>query len=349
MKSNYFEKLKPEVKEYFAILAEEIPDFLIEYIETPAVQRIAKTGMCCGTDHTNLFHNKFFYSNLEHSIGVALIVWNFTKDKKQTLAGLFHDIATPAFKHCIDFLHKDYETQESTEELTTKLIQDSKEIMQLLQRDGITLQEVEDYKMYPIADNETPRLSADRLEYNFSSGIVFGKIWGLQEIEEFYNNIIVLENEDRIPELGFKDIAVAEKFVVLASKMWPQWICNKDKITMQFFADIIKEMIEHDYLTEQDLYELSELEVISKIKDDSNEKIAIEYKAFEKAEEIIESEEVIPNAYCRSVKAKRRYIIPLVTTKQGAKRINEVSNIAKEKIEAYMTYKTTKYVAISLE
>ena len=70
--------------------------------------------------------NRFFYSNLEHSIGVALIVWNFTKDKKQTLAGLFHDISTPVFKHCIDFLNGDYETQESTEELTTYMIKNSK-------------------------------------------------------------------------------------------------------------------------------------------------------------------------------------------------------------------------------
>lgn len=66
---NYWEELKPQVKEYFSILAEEVPDFLMKYIETPAMQRIAGTGMCCGTDYTKLFHNKFFYSNLEHSIG----------------------------------------------------------------------------------------------------------------------------------------------------------------------------------------------------------------------------------------------------------------------------------------
>ena len=63
--------------------------------------------MTCGTDYTHIFNNKFFYSNLEHSIGVALIVWHFTKNKKQTLAGLFHDISTPVFKYCIDFMNGD--------------------------------------------------------------------------------------------------------------------------------------------------------------------------------------------------------------------------------------------------
>ena len=50
------------------------------------MQRIGKIGYGCGTDYTKIFNNKFLYSNLEHSIAVALIVWNFTKDKKQTLA-----------------------------------------------------------------------------------------------------------------------------------------------------------------------------------------------------------------------------------------------------------------------
>lgn len=48
---------------------------------------------------------------------------------KQTLAGLFHDIATPVFKHCIDFMNGDSETQESTEEKTSDIIRNSSKIM----------------------------------------------------------------------------------------------------------------------------------------------------------------------------------------------------------------------------
>lgn len=42
--------------------------------------------------------------------------------------------------------------------------------MNLLKRDNIFIEEVCDYKKYPLADNETPKLAADRLEYNFSGG-----------------------------------------------------------------------------------------------------------------------------------------------------------------------------------
>lgn len=49
---------------------------------------------------------------------VALLTYKLTNDKVATLAGLFHDIATPCFSHVIDYMNGDYENQESTEEYT---------------------------------------------------------------------------------------------------------------------------------------------------------------------------------------------------------------------------------------
>ena len=196
--NEYFENLDEKIKEYFKVLSEGMPDFLYDYINTPAMQRIGKIGCGCGTDYTKIFNNKFFYSNLDHSIGVALIIWNFTKDKRQTIAGLFHDISTPVFKHCIDFMNGDHETQESTEELTTYMIKNSKEIMELLERDNIKVNEVDDYHIYPIADNDTPKLSADRLEYTFTNGLYFKKVWDVQKIKKIYSNIEIQINEDGI-------------------------------------------------------------------------------------------------------------------------------------------------------
>ena len=201
----YFKKLNLETKEYFKILSNEFPEWLEDYIATKEMRRISKISMSCGTDYSKCFDLRYWYSNLDHSVGVALIIWNFTHDKKQTLAGLFHDIATPVFKHCIDFMNGDSETQESTEERTTDIIRNSKEIMSLLNRDGIKFEEVNDYKIYPIADNDTPKLSADRFEYTFSSGLTFYRVWELDKIKEIYSNIIVTKNEDGIDELAFRD------------------------------------------------------------------------------------------------------------------------------------------------
>ena len=85
--------------------------------------------------------------------------------------------------------------------------------MKLLKRDNILIEEICDYKKYPIADNKTPQLSADRLEYTLSSGITFTQTWKVDDIKEIYVNLEIIKNEDNIDEIGFKDSKIAEKFV----------------------------------------------------------------------------------------------------------------------------------------
>ena len=347
--NEYFENLNETIKEYFKVLSDEIPDFLYDYINTKPMQRIGKIGCGCGTDYTKIFNNKFFYSNLDHSIGVALIIWNFTKNKKQTIAGLFHDISTPVFKHCIDFMNGDHETQESTEELTTYMIKNSKEIMELLERDNIKVDEVDDYHIYPIADNDTPKLSADRLEYTFTNGLYFKEVWNVQKIKEIYSNIEIQINEDNIQELGFKDKNIAEEFIVGASQLWPLWVSNEDKLAMQFLAVTVKKMSEENLLTKKDLYTLSEKEVINKIENCNNEKISKCFKLFRNSSKISESDFPVFDKYCVSITAKRRYIVPLVEDADSYKRINVVSNLAKEKIDNYLQFKTKKYAYLDFD
>ena len=156
--SKYYDNLDNLRKEYFKVLSPVFPEWLLDFIDTPEIQRLSGISMVCGTDYSKIYDYVSFNSTLDHSVGVALIIWNFTKVKKQTLVGLFHDIATPTFKHCIDFMNGDSEHQESTEERTEQIIKNSKKIMDLLNRDGIKVEEISDYHIYPIADNDTPKL-----------------------------------------------------------------------------------------------------------------------------------------------------------------------------------------------
>ncbi len=36
------------------------------------------------------------------------MTWHFTHDKKETIAVLLHDVGTPCFAHCIDYVFGDY-------------------------------------------------------------------------------------------------------------------------------------------------------------------------------------------------------------------------------------------------
>lgn len=336
--NNYLENLNSEVREYFKILSPEFPNWLFDYIVAPEMQRIGKISISCGCDYSSCFDVKYFYSNLEHSVGVALIIWHFTHDKKQALAGLFHDIATPAFKHCIDFMNGDSEHQESTEERTTEIIKNSKEIMALLARDGIKLEEVNDYKKYPIADNDTPRLSADRFEYTFSSGLTLFRVWNLDKIKEMYNNITITKNEDGLDELAFKDKSKCEDYIHIISKLWPHWVNDEDRTVMQFFADICRSMNTAGYLTISDLYSLSEKEIINKILNCKDSYLSNAFKEFQKQTRAYKSEKPVENKYCVKVTGKTRYVNPLVVTKSGEKRISKLSSQANAEINEYLHF-----------
>ena len=70
----YFETLNEKLKEYFNFLSEDIPDFLYEYIGTPEMQKQARISVTCGSYYTKLIDIDQWYSSLDHSVAVALIV-----------------------------------------------------------------------------------------------------------------------------------------------------------------------------------------------------------------------------------------------------------------------------------
>lgn len=348
--NNYIDTLNDTIKSYYKILSEDFPEFLNEYINTPVMLKQAKISVSCGTIYSKMY-NQMWYSSLDHSIAVALIIWHFTKDRKQTLSGLFHDIATPVFKHSIDFMNKDYEKQESTEELTTKIISESKEIMALLNRDGIKVEEVADYHIYPIADNDTPCLSGDRLEYTLSNGLgATERIWTLDDVKEIYNNIEIQKDENGIEELGFKDIAIAEKFVHTMSILSRLYRREKTLFTMQMLADIMKIMSDNNLINVAEMYNLSEKEVIERIEKCNVKNISNGFKIWKNATDILTSETMPEGKYFVNIeKVKKRYINPLVRHNNEYKRIKDFSEKAANDINEALEYKTAKYVFLDFD
>ena len=334
---DYLSSIDPKIKEYFDVLESDFPAWLNEYINTKELLNQRFISVTCGTIYSDLFESRFFYSSLDHSVAVALIVWHFTHDKKQTLSGLFHDIATPAFKHVVDFLNGDYMTQESTEDLTSKLIKDSKEIMTLLERDGITLEEVEDYHMYPIADNDTPQLSADRLEYSLSNGLFTYETTPFELIKEMYNDIEIQKNEDGIVELGFKTKKIARNFVKMTSRLSVIYREDRTRYSMQFFADILKRLKDEGKITIEDLYVKKESDIIDIIENSEYKDI---FNKWREAKKVKSSKEEPEGVYFVHHGAKVRYIDPLF----NGERMSKACKIAKKMIDTNLAYSMDNYV-----
>ena len=333
----YIDSVDKRVLDYFNVLEPNFPEWLNDYIETKELLKQRYISVTCGKIYSNLFEIDFFFSSLDHSVAVPLIVWHFTHDKKQTLSGLFHDIATPVFKHCVDFLNGDYMTQESTEDLTSKIIGSSKEIMDLLKRDNIKLEEVDDYHIYPVADNDTPKLSADRFEYSLSNALLTYKLSNIDDIKKIYNDVILGKDEDGTLELSFTSKETALEFVKITSKLSIIYRDDKTRYSMQLIADIIKKLNEDGLITKEDLYNKKESEIIEIIENSKYKEI---FNIWKNAKNVKVSKEKPETVYFVHHGAKIRYIDPLV----NKRRISSISKEAKKEIDKNLSYDMNNYV-----
>jgi len=97
-------------------------------------------------------------------------------------------------------------------------------------------------------------------------------------------------------------------------------------------------------LTVDDLYDLSEQEIIESILNCEDRYLAESFKKFSNTEKVYSSLEMIDDKYCVSVKSKKRYINPLVCVGDEVKRISEVSKMANDKINEYLDIKMDNYI-----
>ena len=313
------------------IYENEIPMHLAEVANVPSLQRLKDIGMSCGCEYTSFarFKNCPSYSRYDHSMGVALIIWHFTNDVQQSIAGLLHDIATPTFSHVVDFLHKDYLKQEYTELNTREMILADKKLLLILKRYGLSVNDVEDYHRFPIADNASPQLSADRLEYTLGNLIHYG-IRDLQTVKRYFQNIIVAKNEMGIPEIMFESVDLAEAFAKDALSCAKVYTSDEDRFAMQKLADVLRNAIKDGVITEKNLYE-TETSIINKFQANT------EYKS--KWNEYCSYNRVISSKYEQAgnkwilVNAKKRHIDPYVI---GKGRISYLSKEFKKELDSYI-------------
>lgn len=347
---NRFPVQNYSVSDYHKILSPEMPDFLEKYLTLPIMERLKGIGLLCGTDWTSLYNNRMSYSRYDHSLGVALITWHFTHSKEQTLAGLFHDVSTPLFSHVADFRKGDALTQSATEEPNAQIIRNDKKLAEYLAMDGIDVEKVTDYHLYPVADNEIPQLSSDRLEYMYPSGMALDGSWTMEEIAFTYNDLFVGKNEDGIDELTFRTVEAAELYCEKFCMIGHILQLNENKLTLQLLAETVNRAIQIGILREEDCLSLSEKAAIALFDEALEQKRDSEfsklYRTFRNMKVLEHTDSALnPDDYFSiSLKVKQRYINPLVKLENGtSKRIYEVSSKAKKIIDDFLSYSDTLY------
>lgn len=254
------------------------PQFLEKYLQTPCLLRLKKVGYFCGMDYAskNIYDFKEKITRYDHSLTVALLTWKCTKDMKATIAGLFHDIATPCFSHVIDYMNKDYEKQESTEEYTEKILRNDEYLKKCLKEDNIEIEDIINFKKYNIVDNDRPKVCSDRLDGVILTGISWTKNINYEEIDKIINDIEIYNNE-----IGFKTEEVANLVLEISKSIDIYCHTKEDNYMMELLASITRYGIERNYITYDELYYLTEEDIIIKLKNTKDNKIISDFNLFE--------------------------------------------------------------------
>jgi HD superfamily phosphohydrolase len=257
---------------------EEKPEFLEKYLEAPSLKRLEKIGYFCGMDYAskNIYNFKEHITRFDHSLTVALLTWKCTKDKKATLAGLFHDISTPCFSHVIDYMNKDYKKQESTEEYTEDIIKKDKYLLKCLKEDNVNIDDIINFKKYSIVDNDRPKLCADRLDGVILTGIAWTKNIQYDDIKNIINDIHIYDNE-----IGFKTKEVADKVVSVSKSIDIYCHSKEDNYMMELLAKIAKYGIDKKYITYSELFTSTEENIINKLKNTYDKQLLDYFNEFE--------------------------------------------------------------------
>lgn len=268
--------MKNLLKEYKILLnINEMPPFLIKYLDTPSLTRLKKITYFCGMDYAskNIYNFKEQITRYDHSLTTALLIYKLTQNKTMTLAGLFHDISTPCFSHVIDYMNNDYENQETTEEYTKEILESDKYLQKLLQEDNITIEEISNFKNYPVVDNERPKLCADRLDGIILNSISWTKKITKKDIEEILNNITIYKNEENEDEIGFTNKITTSKILNLNKEIDKKCHSKEDNYMMNLLAHITKLLIKNNIITYKQLYYDTEENILKQAKASSNQEI----------------------------------------------------------------------------
>ncbi len=270
-------------EQYRELNKENSTNLLDRYLNTSTLQRLKGRGMFCGMDYVNIAKLKpiEYYSRFDHSQNVAYTAYKLSEDLKIALAGAFHDIGTLSFSHVNSFKKGEALTQANDELDVKKIISLDEKLLTYLNEDKIAIDEVVDASKYHLIDKPTPTLCLDRSDGILSTCLIWQHTHTFEEIKELYYMLGYLENLQGITIdtssercLNFDgEMVMSEAFegpyyedFFKAINVYSRILLSKESrymmevlgMTLNYYEDI-------GVITNDDLFKLSEKEIIAKI------------------------------------------------------------------------------------
>jgi uncharacterized protein len=124
----------------------------------------------------------------DHSIGVMLLIRSLGGSREEQIAGLLHDVSHTAFSHVADLVFQrpddDYHEQRFAQVVRRS------DIPSILARHGVSLDEVCDHHRWPMLEQPSPDLCADRVDYTLRDLSRVGRI-APEDVAAFLGALVV--------------------------------------------------------------------------------------------------------------------------------------------------------------
>lgn len=289
------------VEKYNQMMKENANTKLDRYFKTQTLQRLKGKGLFCGMDYVGIKDLKpiEYYSRLDHSKNVAYTASKLTDDFNIALAGAFHDVGTLSFAHVNSFKKGQSLTQEDDEwDIKSVLLKDE-ELLTYLHEDGIQIEDVVDPSKYPLIDKEMPSLCLDRIEGGIlATSLIWAHTHTLYQVRQLYNMLGYVSNlngicvdinsprfqnftgevflNEQFTEADYEDffgaIHVYSKKLLSKESRYMMEVLG---LTLNYYEDM-------GIITEQDLFYLSEKQIIEKILSSKYKDIWLDVTSFDR-------------------------------------------------------------------
>lgn len=118
-------------------------------------------------------------TRFEHSVGAMLLVRWLGSSLTEQIAALLHDASHTAFSHVIDYVVDSHDDQSYHDEIKESYLAQT-ELPELLAAFGYDWRLFLDEKAFPLLEQPSPRLCADRLDYFLRDALALGLATAVQ-------------------------------------------------------------------------------------------------------------------------------------------------------------------------
>jgi len=274
------------------------------------------------------FMDKYPMTRYEHSLGVMLLLRDHGASLEEQIAGLLHDVPHTAFSHMVDFVY-DTDEHDYHDRFLEKIVKQS-EIPEILEKHGLDVDYILDEENFGLLERDAPDLCADRIDYFLRDSQRYGD-WKVDHFADSLTAVggmFVLDGRELAIEYGKK---YAE-----ADEEW--WANPKEVILTEILAKAVKEALEQDVLTEEELFGTDE-QVMEKLRNSDNELIQEKLELLDNGFEI-ELEAENPDM---EVATKARAVDPPVTVDGEVREASEFSDELKKRIKEHKEFVKSGY------